>query len=202
MATLSLEVPDIEIREYLAADPRPTVLVDLQSPQRICFKNPTFTSEYDFEIADLTDDAPERQAFRNWVFSHPSKQPGESINCCGSTWVATTLRERWRIIQSATVIARISQVDGTVDESRGSTVPFDRSLTSRSVEEHDVKIQSFQEGARNHDWTAPIPQHELSPHIQLLRSWDWSKTPLGAIETWPPLLISMANILMVDPRPV
>jgi hypothetical protein len=98
MTTASEEAPDIGIWEYLTEDPRPSILVDLQHPQRICFRNPTFTPDYDFENPGPTGLEQERQAFAKWVFSHPIWEPGASISYCGSTWVATTLRERWRIV--------------------------------------------------------------------------------------------------------
>jgi hypothetical protein len=202
MASAFVEVPNIELFEFLNHDLRPSILVDLQPPHRVCFKNPRFTAKYDFENRDASCHDPEQDAFRSWAFSHPGCDSGSSINYSGSTWVATTLRGRWRIIQST--IAKTSQieVDESLDERKGSRASLSRTVYSRSVEEHDAQLQSFHEGARKHDWTSTVAPEDLSPHVQLLRSWDWSKTPLGAMETWPPLLVSMANILMVDPRPV
>jgi hypothetical protein len=202
MATASVEVPNIELIEYLTTDLRPSIFVDLQPPHRILFKNSRFTSKYDFEDRGAGRHDLEQDAFRSWAFSDPGWESGASINYCGSTWVATTLRGRWRIIQSTTVSSRTSQADASLDERRGSRASLNKTTSARSVEEHDAQLRYFQEGARNHDWTASVPPDDLSPHVQLLRSWDWSKTPLGDMDTWPPLLVSMANILMVDPRPV
>lgn len=202
MHSVSAEVPDISISELLNQDLRPSLLVDLQPPHRIIFKNPRFTAKYDFENRDAGCHNLEQDAFCSWVFSHPDWDSGASINYCGSTWVATTMRGRWRLIQSTTVVANTIQSDDPFGKRQGSLAPLSRTLSTRSVEEHDMQLQSFHKGARNHDWTSSSPPDDLSPHIQLLRSWNWSETPLGPMESWPPLLVSMANILMVDPRPV
>lgn len=202
MPSASAEVPDISISELLNRDLRPSLLVDLQPPHRIILKNPRFTAKYDFENRDAGCHNLEQDGFCSWVFSHPGWDSGASINYCGSTWVATTMRGRWRLIQSTTVVANTTQSDDSFDERKGSLASLSRTLSTRSVEEHDTQLQSFHEGARNHDWTSSSPSDDLSPHVQLLRSWDWSQTSLGPMESWPPLLVSMANILMADPRPV
>lgn len=204
---LSAEVPDISITELLNQDLRPSLLVDLQPPHRIILKNPRFTTKYDFENRDAGCHDLEQDAFSNWVYdSRSGWESDASISYCGSTWVATTLRGRWRLVQSTIVVTRATQFEASFDGRKGSVASLSKTLSSRlssrSVEEHDMQLQSFHESARNHDWTSSNPSDNLSPHVQLLRSWDWSKTPLGPMESWPPLLVSMANILMVDPRPV
>ncbi|KAF2084698.1 hypothetical protein K490DRAFT_48412, partial [Saccharata proteae CBS 121410] len=52
-----------------------------------------------------------------------------------------------------------------------------------------------------YDWTCTPPPENLSPHIQLVRSVDWASTALGPMESWPPLLRFMCNLVMSCPNP-
>ncbi|GAB7365113.1 hypothetical protein MBLNU230_g6203t1 [Neophaeotheca triangularis] len=52
------------------------------------------------------------------------------------------------------------------------------------------------------DITTPNPPpHLLTPHINLIRSIDWSQTSLGAMDTWSPELRCLVNMMVTDPRP-
>ena len=51
------------------------------------------------------------------------------------------------------------------------------------------------------DWTRLPNSPALPRHIQFTRSIDWASTSLGPIETWPPELRSMCNLIMASPHP-
>lgn len=51
------------------------------------------------------------------------------------------------------------------------------------------------------DWTSDVPFSNMSDHIKLARSVDWSQTPLGPMSTWPAPLRMMSNLIMRDPNP-
>lgn len=52
------------------------------------------------------------------------------------------------------------------------------------------------------DWTRiPADEPSLSSHHQFARSIDWASTPLGPVESWPPELRIMTNMIMGSPHP-
>ncbi|GAB1310032.1 Histidine protein kinase NIK1 [Madurella fahalii] len=52
------------------------------------------------------------------------------------------------------------------------------------------------------DWTRiPADEPSLSAHHQFARSIDWGSTPLGPVESWPPELRIMTNMIMGSPHP-
>jgi hypothetical protein len=48
----------------------------------------------------------------------------------------------------------------------------------------------------------PFFPSEETKHIEFFRSFDWSLTSLGPMNTWPPLLLQMCQQIMADSRPV
>ncbi|KAL1648729.1 hypothetical protein SLS58_001905 [Diplodia intermedia] len=52
-----------------------------------------------------------------------------------------------------------------------------------------------------YDWTCTPPPPNLAPHVELIRGIDWTKTPLGPIESWSPTLKFMCNLVMACPNP-
>ncbi|KAG9193014.1 hypothetical protein G6011_03049 [Alternaria panax] len=51
------------------------------------------------------------------------------------------------------------------------------------------------------DWTAPYPRGVLSDHLQFVRSIDWAKTPLGAIDRWSIQFREIICLVMRNPHP-
>ncbi|KAL2018565.1 hypothetical protein VTK56DRAFT_607 [Thermocarpiscus australiensis] len=52
------------------------------------------------------------------------------------------------------------------------------------------------------DWTRiPLDDPSLGAHHRFARSVDWASTPLGPLESWPPELRIMSNMIMGSPHP-
>jgi hypothetical protein len=51
------------------------------------------------------------------------------------------------------------------------------------------------------DWTAPHPRGLLSDHLQFVRSIDWAKTPLGAMNRWSIQFREIICLVMRNPHP-
>ncbi|PZC99146.1 BaeS, Signal transduction histidine kinase [Pyrenophora tritici-repentis] len=51
------------------------------------------------------------------------------------------------------------------------------------------------------DWTVPHPRGVLSEHLQFVRSIDWSKTPLGAMNRWSIQFREIVCLVMRNPHP-
>ena len=51
------------------------------------------------------------------------------------------------------------------------------------------------------DWTRLPLSDTLPAHVQFTRSINWAVTSLGPIESWPPDLRAMCNLIMASPHP-
>ena len=51
------------------------------------------------------------------------------------------------------------------------------------------------------DWTAPHPRGVLSDHLQFVRSINWAKTPLGAMNKWSIQFREIICLVMRNPHP-
>ena len=51
------------------------------------------------------------------------------------------------------------------------------------------------------DWTLRELDDYASQHLRYARETDWASTPLGPISTWPPVLRTFSNLVMLNPDP-
>jgi hypothetical protein len=51
------------------------------------------------------------------------------------------------------------------------------------------------------DWTAPNPRGVLSDHLKFVRSIDWARTPLGAMNRWSIQFREIICLVMRNPHP-
>jgi hypothetical protein len=188
----------IGLQELLDADLRPSFLVDLRAAQtdhpEILYRNAHFTTDYDFDDTLISESGQERADFRGWAFYPSSKSLQPSFDYCGLTWIATILRGRYRLIQAASLTPNRSQSNNV------SGPPAKLSLGNASAQFE--RLKGYHNTHLNHDWTQSDTPAGLSPHVNLLRSWDWGRTSLGPIKSWSPLLRLMANLIVMDPNPV
>jgi hypothetical protein len=186
------------IKELLDNDLRPSFIVDIfgkesdHGPQ-ICYRNKKFTSEYSFDDTIVRTSTEDRASFGNWALYPASKSLVPSFDHCGLTWVANTLRGRWRVIQASTLTPYRPQGDNITKQPN----PFPSGAAVAQFE----RLKAFQHDHPNHDWTAQEPPPNPSQHVQLLRQWNWADTPLGPLHSWSPLLRLMANLIVIDPSP-
>jgi hypothetical protein len=51
------------------------------------------------------------------------------------------------------------------------------------------------------DWTLRELDEYASQHLRYARETDWASTPLGPVSTWPPVLRTFSNLVMLNPDP-
>lgn len=191
--------------ELLEHDQRPTCIVDLGEGEtpHICYHNARFAGKYDFEVPGQSGKLEtESVYFRNWALSR-AKEGGAAANFHGLSWIATTLRKRWKIVQASSVPS-----EGGSEDSEDSDSHRDlrhagvlRNLPKGSAEAHHQWLRGLMLTGSQHDWTAMRSPRKTTDHVALLRGWDWSLTPLGPMEHWSPRLKMMVNLIVVDPNP-
>ena len=196
--------------EFLKEDQRPTCVVDLdhitdsQCVPRIVYRNVRFTEDYDFEAPcnNTETSGDESLYFRSWALSRLTQDSRSAINCHGHSWIATIVRQRFKIIQASSTATHTDDSDSDASSHHDlKHAGVLRKLPKGSAEEHHEWLRGMMQKASPHDWTASIRPRKLSDHIMFLRNWDWASTPLGPIETWSPRLRLMVNLITVDPNP-
>jgi hypothetical protein len=187
------EWKSIGIHEFLSADRRPSLVIDLGTSAihrpTICFRNQFLTSNYGFDDSVAWNNHSERTEFHNWAFYPAPQTWSASFSYSGQTWVANTLQGRWRIIQAANIAPY------PPNERFTKLLPGVR-------ESHFEQLESWKQTNMHHDWTSKVPPPNLTPYVHNLRTLDWGKTLFGPIESWPPLLRCMTNIVLAAPYPV
>jgi hypothetical protein len=191
------EWANIGLQELLDSDQRPSLVIDLNSPQdtpQVCYRNASFTTKCDLDDSLDFYETHETRGFHSWAFSPASTTLQPLLHYSGLTWVRNTLRGRYRLIQATSLTPKRPKDAHAADFSSTSSLGVADATFDR--------LKEFRTGDLNHDWTLTSMPSSISPHVQLLREWDWAKTPLGSLDSWPPLLRLMANLVVVDPSPV
>jgi hypothetical protein len=185
----------ISLQELLDADSRPSFVVDLQGHPHpphvsITYRNSVFSTQYDFEDIVWRDVQHERSAFKAWALSSQLEPPQHVF--CGLIWTAAIVRHRWKVVHGTS--RDIHSPGSPPNVSRASK----RKAEEPAADHINTKVARF----GNHDWTrSDLVPDPIGSHTKFLRSWDWASTPLGSIDSWPPILKSMANLVNTDPNP-
>ena len=208
-----LQWSDLSIQELLSNDPRPSFVVDIECDATnlstaILYQNSAFATAPGLERGACAD-------LQRWCLL-PSDVTGKAADdhliCCGYIWTAITLHERWRVI-SGSGYGNAGRVHSSKEPTKLNPENIDavparqvwqaKSVVSR-VESQSLSIASPISSPSVlpfHDWTSAPPNIQFSPYVQFLRAWDWSKTPLGPLESWSPELRVLANLITIDPSP-
>lgn len=111
-------------------------------------------------------------------------------------WLAATLNERWSQLANPSkdedanveVSSRLPLLAPAQTQSQTQT-PASKDTSNDPVWPYDVT-------------TSELPaEREVSAHIQLIRSHDWSSSDLGPMVSWSVELRRLVNMCMIDPRP-
>jgi hypothetical protein len=183
----------IGIHEFLDADPRPSLIIDLgtsaSDQPTICFRNKYLTSTYGFDDAVPWEDSSDRFEFQNWAFYPTPTTFSVSCEYAGQVWIASTLRDRWRVIQASKV---------RPDRSVESVIKVD----PRIKQDHFQRLETWSQAEPHLDWATRKPPPNATPFIEVLRNTDWGNTPFGPMESWSILLRFLTNLVVADPNPV
>jgi hypothetical protein len=112
-----------------------------------------------------------------------------------------------------TTIVCIGRRQAAIDQQNDSFPSSGTSQNARVRAEHaiDNQPQHYSSGSSSaEDWLQRWSRMELPgtdrqaflAHIDLIRKVDWSKTPLGAMDTWSTVLLSSLGQCLASPFPV
>ncbi|KAF2501573.1 hypothetical protein BU16DRAFT_203150 [Lophium mytilinum] len=212
--------------ELLAQDPRPTFILDIASsrqasqPSPIVYRNPALHGQ--FALNELISGRAightdlDYIGFRDWAVdqqehkSHWSAQPRRSF--AGVSWIAYTVRSRFRIISGQPEDDARSGGPGTIfQEEEKLELPQDSSRSERSASNGRSRGEDYDDGdsasitsTERHAFGCTdlsVPEKRFSRFVQFFRSVDWGSTILGPMDDWPLQLHQMCNFLMNDPTP-
>lgn len=168
-----------------------------------------------------TDDTSE---FWSWALDRTGLQYGVDFNSYsfkGMRWNRISQRSRWRIISGADSL----RLEGSGQEVQNHHSTPKPALANSSEDNEDnahetkMQIKLHLPSASNPgvpvnnmakmspvstdplDWTKSEEPANMSRHVRLARSLDWSKTSLGPMSTWSQEFRKACIFLMVDPRP-
>ncbi|TVY90923.1 Hybrid signal transduction histidine kinase K [Lachnellula willkommii] len=228
--TLDNDFAVIGIGGFLEQDPRPTFVLNLDTNANDIFA-PDFVNKAFQSYPQLENILPFKTTlssplspklpsgdFRQWIrnLAHHHEQPSSTpFEYCGFAWIGFKIQSRWLIIsgqesykESASDGRSLRQIDGSTTPQRTASTDKDHPLrvkSIRTISEDTVLSEgslppSFVTPGTP-DWTLTHPVGDLSPHVILARSVDWSTTSLGDMQTWSPEFRQVANLLMSNPHP-
>lgn len=176
----TLDFDNVTLRAFLDHDPRPTVVLDTRlhdtPPPTIVYRNKSLRQLY-------SDDIHFNDAFWSWVHADGDGNEGFREQN-GAAWTKISLESRY------TVITR--NMPNT--DSQGVAVPV-RDATLMSLElstRLDVRPSAYE------SLRSTLPSTD---YIHFFLTFDWSKSSLGALDSWNDSMVSAARLLLSDPRP-
>jgi len=211
--------------DFLEADSRPTFVLDAASPTSSYGFEPIFQNK-----ALLSDDMGAAVSwhytysdFFQWVIKGQSdKVELPTYAFQGYVWNRFSVQNQW-IILSGTMFSKFA---GRIVAGQSTTGEQATDNAARSRQTSQSRVSSNPPGSthnrtsdesiwKSQDVTSKVPAlsksrfdwtrmnlDDLSEHLQYARSVDWVSTPLGAIDTWPQDLRTIANMAMTDSDPV
>lgn len=202
----------IGVGGLLEADPRPTFVLNLDTNANDSF-TPDFVNKAFQSNSQLkgtipfktTSDSLASAEFRIWIKAkarHETASPA-SFDYCGITWTGFKVQNRWLIISGQESSDESSSDGGSLQRNdafppRTSSIEVELRVKDISTSEDATMSDSLPSYVTpgTPDWTIdhPLGVGDLSPHVILARSFDWSQTPLGDMKTWS--VNSNASILL------
>ncbi|RDW66474.1 hypothetical protein BP6252_10109 [Coleophoma cylindrospora] len=213
---------EVGLVDLCQADGRPIFILDLEQDQvavprpvffnnSLCASSRLFAqlfSEKDHGLLRVSHDR-DQADFALWATELILPEESPNIEALpyvhrDFAWTKATLKSRWRVISGLRVRETVSTTH------TGNVILSQKVFTVEHIRASDNPAYSssaaLEESARglgevNLDWTRSPPPLQLSSHVQFIRGVDWASTDIGPMETWPPLLRSMCNLIIADPTP-
>jgi hypothetical protein len=161
--------------------------------------------------------------FKLWIKDLAQlEDPRLSCSYSDITWTGFMVRRKWIVVsgecatlstpanlpvrsESPANSLAVQRTQVRTENSKDSQPQPRRALTGTvddsQLFRNPVELDSSFVTPGTPDWTVNNPQGELSTHIILARSIDWSATPLGDMSTWSPEFRQIACLLMANPHP-
>ncbi|KAG9726700.1 hypothetical protein KCU73_g12829, partial [Aureobasidium melanogenum] len=188
---------DVGILELLRNDDRPTfvlgpsaTITKPQYEQEIVFTNIALDT---FLVEHAQSDA-----FDSWsqTLIKSPKEHGRTWTFAGRAWTSTLVGGIWLIVYCAqTVFTDANQQSGLSNK-----LQYDGRVSTRKPPSWDVLSPPPESSPKILDWTKfDVPG--LSSHVQFIKNFDWSSTPIGPIDKWPGRLSSVIISICTNPDP-
>jgi signal transduction histidine kinase len=194
-----LHVPrlaDVGILDLLRNDDRPTFVLGpitdtkSQQPQDIVFSNTalnTFVAKHAqpgaLEVWSQTLIDGQKENGRDWTFA-------------GRAWTSNLVSGAWLIVYCA----QAASPDKSHPPELDPAPPQNDRPSKQEAPSWDILSPPPKSPAKLLDWTKfDVP--DISPHIQFIKDFNWSSTPIGPIDEWPGRLSSMVLSICTNPDP-
>ena len=188
----SVNWSSLGIEELLNADPRPAFVAEVQRVEgsSILFRNRAFLREFDPGQSDGQRRPSPEYTFWQYLPSYDVSAP--SFSCGSYLWTIASLQDRWQVVSG-----NFCKHSGQIHHE--SDVP--QQACPREEPKDDPNLKLWRRNHKIHDWTANTIPEAISPWSKFLRTWNWSRTPLGPMSTWSPQLRVVANLVCIDTNP-
>jgi signal transduction histidine kinase len=185
---------DVGILELLRNDDRPTFVLGPKSQQQhdtgIVFTNNALDT---FLVNHAQPGALE--TWSQTLINGP-KEHGRAWTFAGRAWSSTLVGSTWLVVFcSQAASADENQQFELEDASRQKS-----RVNKKEAPVWDILSPPPESGPKLMDWTRfDVPG--ISPHIQYIKDFDWSSTPIGPMDKWPGRLSSMVLSICTNPDP-
>jgi hypothetical protein len=187
---------DVGILDLLRNDDRPTFVLGpitdtkSQQPQDIVFSNTalnTFVAKHAqpgaLEVWSQTLIDGQKENGRDWTFA-------------GRAWTSNLVSGAWLIVYCA----QAASPDKSHPPELDPAPPQNDRPSKQEAPSWDILSPPPKSPAKLLDWTKfDVP--DISPHIQFIKDFNWSSTPIGPIDEWPGRLSSMVLSICTNPDP-
>jgi hypothetical protein len=174
---------NVDIRQLYDADPRPTFIVDCQSPLATIYHVNTAL----LAIPSVALSLHTHNALRDWwdPASRVASRLQTEFRHGRYRWAKFTVSRRWLVV---TIVKQPPSADGEAGLLQ-EPVRLER-ITSPSLKTQSDTI-----------FTVRIQSPELKEHIECLKRVDWASTSLGPITNWSYELNVLVTTVLLDTRP-
>jgi len=184
---------DVGILELLRNDDRPTLVLGpsatnsrSRQQQEIVFTNTALDT--------LLEEHAQPGALKTWSQSllGGPEENDKIWTFAGREWASTLIGDTWLVVYCAQAT--------TTNKSNYNVPSQDARLSKQKAPSWDILSPPPKSPAKVVDWTKfDVPG--ISPHVQFIKDFDWSSTPLGPMCNWPGRLSSMVLSICTNPDP-
>jgi signal transduction histidine kinase len=183
----------VGILELLRNDDRPTFVLGPNSQQQdtgIVFTNTALDTFLAKHAQPDTLDTWSR------TLANSPKEHGKAWTFAGRMWSSTLVGGTWLVVYCSQVAsADDAQQSGLDGASRQNA-----RVSKQEAPVWDVLSPPPETSPKLMDWTRfDVPG--ISPHIQFIKDFDWSSTPLGPMNNWPGRLRAFVLSICTNPDP-
>jgi signal transduction histidine kinase len=185
---------DVGILELLRNDDRPTFVLGPKSRQQhdtgIVFTNNALD-------AFLVNHA-QPGALETWsqTLINSPKEHGRAWTFTGRAWSSTLVGSTWLVVYCS----QAASADGNQQSELEGASRQKHRVNKQEAPVWDILSPPPESHPKLMDWTRfDVPG--ISPHIQYIKDFDWSSTPIGPMDNWPGRLSSMVLSICTNPDP-